>query len=241
MDDNDKRKEDHLRRGTIRDPSPHLRDWPASSTPFTKSTRDPQATRGESHRFRTEFSGRSTRQRCHAAKQRGLLIPNRIRRTPRGSAATHRKLPEARRSRPEFRGRSTCQCCQAPNTTKGSSFAPRISRTIHAPASRRAGDTERVVIRAENFKDAPRESAVLSHPPKTPRGSSFASETTGRGHRKGRHSRREFFEDAPRASVTTGRGQRGSLFALRISRTLRASAILSMRSVPPTLPVLEED
>ena len=81
----------------------------------------------------------------------------------------------------EFGERSTCQCYNKPRKSRGSSYAPRISKTprmsrmLHAPASRQAGTTERVVICAENLENAPR-----------------GSVTTNPENQEGRHVRREW-------------------------------------------------
>ena len=62
-----------------------------------------------------------------------------------------------------------------PATARRSPLTPRISRTVHAPASRRASNNERVATYAQNFEDAPR-----------------ASVTTCGKQREGRHLRPEF-------------------------------------------------
>ena len=90
---------------------------------------------------------------------------------PRTSAPTHRKQRDGRHLQPEFRGgRSTRWRHDAPETARGSPLTPRISRTLHAPASRRAENNDRVTTYAQNFEDAPR-----------------ASVTTRRKQRDGRH------------------------------------------------------
>ena len=89
------------------------------------------------HPFR-EFRGRSTGQRHNG-----------------------REDQEGRHSRPELRGCSTRQRHDKPWPPRRRSFAPRISRKLHAPAIRQATETKRVVIRAENFEDAPRASAKM--------------------------------------------------------------------------------
>ena len=102
--------------------------------------------------LRLEFRGHSRRRHHDAAK------------TTRGSAL-----------RTEFRRRSTRQRHDSPKTTRGSPFTPRISRTLHTPASRQGENNERVTTYALNFEDAP-----------------GASITTPQKPREGRHSRPEF-------------------------------------------------
>ena len=63
----------------------------------------------------------------------------------------------------------------APATARRSPLTPRISRTVHAPASRRASNNERVATYDQDFEDAPR-----------------ASVTTCGKQREGRHLRPEF-------------------------------------------------
>ena len=116
-------------------------------------------------------------------------------------------LPEGRHLPPDFRGRSTRQRHDARKTTRGSPLTSRISRTLHALASQRAGSSERVATYVQNFEDAPR-----------------ASVTTRGKQREGRHLQPEFQgrstqwrHDAPEAA-------RGSPLASRISRTLHAPA-----------------
>ena len=84
----------------------------------------------------------------------------------------------------------------ARKTTRRLPLTPRISRTLHAPASRRAGNNERVDTYAQNFEDAPR-----------------ASVTTRGKQREGRH-----FHQRHDTRKTT----RGLPLTLRISRTLHA-------------------
>ena len=79
---------------------------------------------------------------------------------PRASVTMRRKQREGRHLRPEFRGRSTRQRHDAPESARGSPFTPRISRTLHAPASRRAENNEMVATYAQNFEDAPRTSVT---------------------------------------------------------------------------------
>ena len=59
--------------------------------------------------------------------------------TPRASVMTRRRQPDGRHFCSEFRGRSTHQRHHTPRTPRGSSLTLRVSRTPHAPASRRAG------------------------------------------------------------------------------------------------------
>ena len=97
---------------------------------------------GDGRQFQREFSGRSTRQRRHAAK------------TARRSTF-HR----------EVSGRSTRQPCHAPETARKSSIPSSILRTIHAsalprtqnlrtvhtPAMPRAQNSEKVVVSNKQF------------------------------------------------------------------------------------------
>ena len=183
--------------------------------------------------LRPEFRGRSTRQRHDTRKttRRSTLTP-RISRTlhapasrrasdnervatyaqnfedaPRASVTTRRKQREGRHLRPEFRGRSTRQRHDARKTTIGSPLTPRISRTLHAPASRRAGNSERVATYAQNFEDAP-----------------CASVTTRGKQREGRHLRLEFRERSMRQRHDARKTTKGSPLTPRISRTLHAPA-----------------
>ena len=95
--------------------------------------------------------------------------------TPGAGIMTPQKQREGRHLRPEFRRRSTRQRHDSPKTTRGSPFTPRISRTLHTPASRQAENNERVTTYARNFEDAP-----------------GASITTPQKPREGRHLRPEF-------------------------------------------------
>ena len=89
---------------------------------------------------------------------------------PRASLTTCRK-----HLRPEFRGHFTRQRHDARNKTRGSPLTPRISRTLHAPASRRAGNSEKVASYGWNLEDAPHSSVTMR-----------------RTQREGRHLRTEF-------------------------------------------------
>ena len=116
----------------------------------------------------------------------------------------------------EFRRCPTHQHHDGPRTPGGSSFTPRISRTLHAPATQQAGTTERIVIRAEKFayekliiraenlEDAPR-----------------ATDTTSRDQVV---TRAENFEDTMPQRHYKPRPLRGPSFAWRISRTLHVPA-----------------
>ena len=124
----------------------------------------PETARGH---LRPEFRGRSTRQRTTRGKQRDgrHLRPEFQGRSTRkrhfedarrASATTREKQREGRHCsrdlRPEFRGRSTRQRHDALETARRSPLAPRISRTLHTPASRCAND--RVATYAQNLEDA---------------------------------------------------------------------------------------
>ena len=130
---------------------------------FEDAPRASVTTRGKQRdgcHLRPEFRGRSTRQRHDAPEAtRGLPLTSRISRTlrapalqrtennervatykqnfkdaPRAGVTTRRKQREGRHLRPEFQGRSTRQRHDEPQTTRGSPLAPRISKTLHAPA-----------------------------------------------------------------------------------------------------------
>ena len=130
-----------------------------------------------------------------------------------------------------------------------SSFAPRISRTLHEPALPPAQNSKKVVIRLQTFEHAPRASVPAHrkqrkgrHSPREFRRRSTRQRHDSPKHREGRRLCQEFrrrsmrqrhdgaenFKDAPRASVTTRPEHReiprGSSFAPRISRTLHARA-----------------
>ena len=95
---------------------------------------------------------------------------------PRASVTTRRNQREGCHLRSKYRGRSTRQRSNAPKTTRRSPLTPKISRTLQAPASRRAGNTERVATNVQNLEDAPRASVT----------------TRGKKQREGRHLRLEF-------------------------------------------------
>ena len=203
---------------------------------FEDAPRTSVTTRGkqrEGRHLRPEFRGRSTRQRHDAPEPaRRSPLTSRISRTlhapalqrtennervatysqnfedaPRAGVTTRRKLREGRHLRPEFRGRSTRQRHDARKTTRGSPLTPRISKTLHAPASRRAENNERIATYAQNFEDAPR-----------------ASVMTRRNQREGRHLRPEFRGRSTRQRSNAPKTTRGSPLTARISRTLHALA-----------------
>ena len=126
---------------------------------------------------------------------------------PRASITTRRKQREGRHLRPEYRGRSTRQRHHAPETARGSPLTSRISRMLHAPASPRAGNSERVATYAQNFEDAPR-----------------ASITTRRKQREGRHLRPEYRGRSTRQRHHAPETARGSPLTSRISRMLHTPA-----------------
>ena len=117
---------------------------------------------------------------------------------PHSSVTTRRKQREGRHLRPEFRGRFTRQRSNTLKTERHSSILPRISRMLHAPASRRAENTERVVTHVQSFRDA-----------------LLASVTTRRKQQESRRSRPEFRGRSTRAAPT-----KRVAFATRISKTL---------------------
>ena len=73
--------------------------------------------------------------------------------------ATRREHREGPHLCSEFRGCSTRQRHDTRKTTRRSPFTPRMSRTLHIPASRCAENNERVVTYAQSFEDALRASA----------------------------------------------------------------------------------
>ena len=79
---------------------------------------------------------------------------------PRASVTTRGKQREGRHLRPEFRGCSTRRHHNALETARRSPLTSRTSRTLHAPASRRAENNDRVTTYAQNFDDAPRASVT---------------------------------------------------------------------------------
>ena len=91
---------------------------------------------------------------------------------PRASVTTRGKQREGRHLRPQFQGRSTRQRHDVPETARGSPLTLRISRTLHAPASRRAENNERAATYVQSFEDAPRASVTTrGKQMKTTRGS----------------------------------------------------------------------
>ena len=87
---------------------------------------------------------------------------------PRASAPTHRKQRKAHHLQLEFRGRSTRQRHDAPETARESPLTSRVSRTVHAPASRRAEYNERVATYVQHFDDAPCASVTTRRPTDSP-------------------------------------------------------------------------
>ena len=132
-----------------------------------------------------------------------------MKRIPRtlASAPTHPKQREGRHLRPEFRGRSTRRHHDAPETARRSPLTSKTSRTLHAPASRRAGNSEKVATYVQNFEDAPR-----------------ASVTTRRKQREGRHLRPELRGRSTRQRHDAPETARRSPLTPRISMTLHAPA-----------------
>ena len=113
------------------------------------------ATTGAIRRMRNPQRVRRRRKRFAVQKQNSEDAP-------RASAARGRKLREGRRSRADFRRRSTCQRREGPKTTRGSSIANRIRKTLHAPARAPAKNSEGVrnsrskVARRHNGSDSTR-------------------------------------------------------------------------------------
>ena len=189
--------------------------------------------RREGRHLLPEFPGRSTRQRHDTPKTtRGSTLTPRISSTlhapasrraennekvltyaqnfedaPHASVPTRREQQEGHHLEPEFRGCSTRQRHDARKTTRRSSLTPRISRTLHTPASRRAENSKRVATYAQNFEDAPR-----------------ASVTTRGKQREGPHLRPEFRGRSTRQRHDARETARGSPLTPRISRTLHTPA-----------------
>ena len=117
-----------------------------------------------------------------------------------------------------FRGRSTCQRHGTLKKPTGSQDIATISRTLHAPASRRAENNKSVAPYAQNLKDTPHASVTTRQKhPETARRLPLTSRISKTLHASA--SRRaendevvatcaQNFEDAPHASVTTRRKQR---------------------------------
>ena len=119
-------------------------------------------------------------------RERPHLRPENFEDAPHASVTTRREQQEGRHLRPEFPRRSTRQRHDARKTTRRSPLTPRISRTLHTPASRRAGSSERVATYAQNFEDAPHSSIKMR-----------------RNHERVSTCAQNF-EDAPGASMTPG-------------------------------------
>ena len=228
------------------------------SQTFEDAPRASVTTRGkqrEGRHLRPEFRGRSTRQRHEAPEPaRGSTLTPKISRTlhapasphaennekvatysqnfkdaPRAGVTTRRKQREGRHLRPEFRGRSTRQRYDAPQTTRGSPLAPRISRTLHAPASQRAGNSEKVATNVQNLEDAPRASVAENNESVATYALNFedaprASVTTRRKQWEGRHLRPEFRGCSTRQRRDVRKTTGGSPLTPGISRTLHAPA-----------------
>ena len=109
--------------------------------------------------LRQEIRGRSTAPASRRAEnsERVATYAKNFEDALRASVMMRRKQREGRHLRPEFRGRSTRQRHDAPRTARGSPLRPRISRTLHAPASRRAAPNPR-------FAFAPKISKTLHEP-----------------------------------------------------------------------------
>ena len=144
---------------------------------------------------------------------------------------TPQKQREGRHLRPEFRRRSTRQRHDSPKTTRGSPFTPRISRTLHTPASRQAENNERVTTYDLNFEDAPGASITTrkNHERVATYARNFAdapriSVTRRQKQREGGHLRPEFRRRSTRQRHDASKTTRGSPPAPRIWKTLHASA-----------------
>ena len=120
-----------------------------------------------------QFQGRSTRQRHDVPDvpendERVTTYAQNFEDAPRAGVTTRRKQREGRHLRPEFRGRSTRRRHDAWKTARGLPLTSRISRTLHAPASRRVENSERVATSVQNFEDAPRASVTTRRPTDRP-------------------------------------------------------------------------
>ena len=132
---------------------------------------------------------------------------------PRASVTMRQKQRDGRHLRPEFRGRSTRQRHDAQKTTRGLPLAPRLSMTLHAPASRRAGNSESVATYVQNIEDAPRTSVATRR--KQREGRYLRPEFRGRSTLQRHDAKKEVnervttyaqnFEDASHCSVTMRR------------------------------------
>ena len=127
-----------------------------------------------------EFRRRSTRQRSNAPKTtRGSPLTARaspraenservaatyaqnFEDAPRASVTTRGKQREGRHLCPEFRGRSTRQRHDPPETARGSPLTPKISRTLHTPASQCAENSERVTAYGKTMRESPLAPRIL--------------------------------------------------------------------------------
>ena len=141
---------------------------------ISKMLHAPALKQREGRRSGREYRGRFTRQRHDKpAPPRGVIRAAKLEDAQRASDTTAPKQREGRRSGRKFRGCSTRHRRDKPDRPpRGSSFAPRNSKTLHAPATRWPQSTEKVVVCTENFEDAPRARSTTSGRG-SPRGSLF--------------------------------------------------------------------
>ena len=108
---------------------------------------------------------------------------------PRASAPTHqeqREGPHMSPLTPRISRTLHAPASRRAENNERPPLTPRISRTLHAPASRRAESSGRVATCVQNFEDAPHASVVAEN---NERVVTYAQN----------------FKDAPRASVTRQR------------------------------------
>ena len=125
----------------------------------------------------------------------------------RASVTTRGKPREGRRSCPEFRGCFTRQRHGAPERARRSPLTSRISRTLHAPASRRTGNSEKVAT-CRHLRPKFRGCSMRQRHDarKTTRGSPLTPTLHAPASRRAGNSEKvatcgQNFEDAPRIST----------------------------------------
>ena len=165
----------------------------------------------------------------------GPLFAQNFKDATRASVTTRGKQREGRRSCPEFRGCFTRQRHGAPERARRSPLTSRISRTLHAPASRRTGNSEKVAT-CRHLRPKFRECSTRQRhdAPKTTRGwpltpenfedAPFASVTTRGRQREGRHLRSEFRGRSTLQRHDAPKTTRGSPLESSLSRMLPAPA-----------------
>ena len=174
-----------------------VQDLASASAPTHRKQR-------EGRHLQPEFRGRSTRQRHDARKTtRVATYAQNFEDAPR---ATSRRAGNSEKV-------ATCQRHAARKTTRGSPLTPRISRTLHAPASRRAENSEKVATYVQKFEDAPRASVTPRGKLRSPLTPRVSRTLHAPASRRAENSKKvatyvQNFGDAQRASVTTRGKQR---------------------------------